>query len=67
VVLAPAATFDEAAILEQCRHRMARYKVPYRVFTLECFATTQGPNGVKLRTEVLRELARSLVSQPQHT
>ncbi|MGZ5122523.1 MAG: AMP-binding protein, partial [Burkholderiales bacterium] len=67
VVLAPGATFDEAAILEHCRHRMARYKVPHRVFSLECFPTTQGPNGVKVRKEALRELGRSLIPQPQQT
>jgi fatty-acyl-CoA synthase len=39
---------------------MARYKVPYRVFALERFPMTTGPNGVKVRKEALRELARDL-------
>jgi fatty-acyl-CoA synthase len=60
VVLAPGAAFDEPAILEHCRHRMARYKVPHRVFALERFPTTDGPNGVKVRKEALRELGRNL-------
>ena len=60
VVLAPGSAFDEAAIVEHCRRRMARYKVPHRVFAVEGFPTTDGPNGFKVRKETLRELARNL-------
>ena len=60
VVLAPGATFDEGAIIEHSRRRMARYKVPHRAFALERFPMTEGPNGFKVRKETLRELARNL-------
>lgn len=60
VLLAPGETLDEAAILAHCRSRMARYKVPSRVFALERFPTTPSPNGFKVRKEELRAVARKL-------
>ena len=66
VVLEPGSTFDEAAIVEHCRRRMARYKVPHRVFALERFPTTDGPNGFKVRKEALRELARNLCASDEN-
>ena len=60
VILRPGATLDEASVIEHCRARIARYKVPARVFAVDEFPTTVGPNGVKVRKEALRELAREL-------
>lgn len=60
VLLKPGAALDESSIIEHCRARIARYKVPLRIFRLEEYPTTVGPNGVKVRKEALRELAREL-------
>ena len=60
VLLEPGAALDESSIIEHCRARIARYKVPFRIYVLEEFPATVGPNGVKVRKEALRDLAREL-------
>lgn len=60
VVLARPGRLDEAAVIALCRDRMARYKVPHRVFAIESFPVTESPNGLKVRKEALRELAHAL-------
>jgi fatty-acyl-CoA synthase len=49
--------FDETAIIERCREQLARYKVPVRVFVVDEFPTTPGPNGTKVQKAKLRESA----------
>jgi fatty-acyl-CoA synthase len=56
-VVAPGG-LDEAAAIEHCATRLARYKVPVRVIELDVFPTTDGPNGRKIQKTRLRELAR---------
>jgi fatty-acyl-CoA synthase len=63
VLLRPGVALDELSVIEHCRARMARYKVPLRIFRVDEFPTTVGPNGVKVRKEALRELARELCSR----
>lgn len=48
---------DEAAVLELCRARLARYKVPVRILRVDAFPTTTGPNGPKITRARLREMA----------
>ena len=48
---------DEAAVLDLCSARLARYKVPVRIVRLDAFPTTIGPNGPKITRARLREMA----------
>ncbi|MCB1749278.1 MAG: AMP-binding protein, partial [Gammaproteobacteria bacterium] len=48
------------AIVAWCRERLAGYKVPARVFTLEAFPTTASANGTKIQKARLRAMAESL-------
>lgn len=50
---------DEAAAIDRCRARLARYKVPVRVLGIDEFPTTASANGTKIQKVKLRELARS--------
>jgi fatty-acyl-CoA synthase len=53
--------FDEAAAIERCRDRLARYKVPVRVVALDEFPTTPSANGTKIKKNELRDLATRLL------
>lgn len=61
VLLAPGAAFDEAAVLASVSGRLARYKVPQRIFPLEAFPVTPGANATKIQKGKLRELAEALL------
>lgn len=63
VVLDPGAAIDEAAIKTRLQQQIARYKVPIRVFTVESFPYTMGPNGMKVKRNELRDLAQTLLAQ----
>jgi len=60
VVPARPGDLNEAGVIAHCRDRMARYKVPHRVFAIERFPMIESPNGLKVRKEALRELAHAL-------
>ncbi len=47
----------EAAVIEYCATRLARYKVPVRVIVVDEFPTTPSANGTKIQKARLRELA----------
>jgi len=53
--------FDEAAVLAYCTQRMAKFKVPLRVWHLHAFPVTPGPNGTKVQKARLREIAEVLL------
>lgn len=57
VVLKAGAAMDEASLVRRCADRLARYKVPARVFALDAFPVTIGPNGTKIQRGRLREMA----------
>lgn len=63
VTLAPGASFDEAALRARCAHAMAKYKVPARIFALDEFPVTVGPNGVKIQRGKLRAMAQDKLRQ----
>lgn len=63
VIAAPGQTVDEACIRAQCQHRIARYKVPIRIFSVDRFPSTSGPNGIKVKRNELRDLAQRLLAQ----
>jgi fatty-acyl-CoA synthase len=54
--------FDERAVLDRCRAELAAFKVPQRVVALDAFPMTESANGVRVRREALRELARKFAS-----
>jgi fatty-acyl-CoA synthase len=56
-VIAAGGTLDESAMIGRCRDRLARYKVPVRVITIDQFPTTPSANGTKIQKVRLRELA----------
>jgi len=49
---------DEDDLIAHCRSGLAGFKVPSRIFTLDAFPTTDGPNGRKIQRSALRDLAR---------
>lgn len=55
---------DEDGVIEYCRRRLARYKVPIRVLTIERFPTTPSANGTKIQKVKLRELAARALAVP---
>jgi fatty-acyl-CoA synthase len=57
VMLKPGAALDEAAVIAHCKHGLANYKVPARVFAIDDFPKTPSPNGFKIQRNKLREMA----------
>ena len=57
VILSPGATLDEAAAIAHCKHGLANYKVPMRVFAVDDFPKTPSPNGFKIQRARLRDMA----------
>lgn len=57
VTLRAGAKLDEAAVVAHVAARLARYKVPLRVFALEAFPVTEGTNATKIQKHRLRDLA----------
>jgi len=57
VILAPGASLDETAAIAHCRHGLAGYKVPLRVFAIDDFPKTPSPNGFKIQRNRLRDMA----------
>nr|WP_312987531.1 AMP-binding protein [Comamonas koreensis] len=55
--------WDEEAIKVQLQQQIARYKVPIRIFRVETFPYTMGPNGKKVKRNALRDLAQHLLAQ----
>lgn len=52
--------FDETALRQFCRERIAQYKVPSRIVKLDEFPMTAGANAPKVQKNVLREMAQGL-------
>jgi fatty-acyl-CoA synthase len=55
------AAFDEQALIAHCAARIAKFKVPLRVFALESFPVTPAANATKIQKAKLRELAQELL------
>lgn len=62
VRLRPGAALDEAAVIGHVASRLARYKVPVRVFAVEAFPVTEGANGTKIQKGRLREMAQAMLA-----
>ncbi len=61
VTLKPGARLDEAATIAHVTTRLARYKVPVRVFAIDAFPVTEGTNATKIQKHKLRDLALQLI------
>ena len=61
VILEPGATLDEPAVIAHCKHGLANYKVPVRIFPVDDFPKTPSPNGFKIQRNKLREMAEALL------
>jgi len=58
VTLTEGASLDEAAVIAHVAARLARYKVPLRVFPIDAFPVTEGTNATKVQKHRLRERAQ---------
>lgn len=67
VVGKPGYRHDEQAIVDGCRHKLATYKTPIRVFELDEFPVTDSPNGKKVRKNVLKEMAMERIVASKET
>jgi fatty-acyl-CoA synthase len=57
VILSPGAALDEAAVRAHVGTRLAKFKVPQRVFAIDAFPVTPGANATKIQKGRLREIA----------
>lgn len=58
VLAQPGAAVDAEAVIAHARGRMAAFKVPARVWTLDAFPVVNSANGTKIQRNKLRELAQ---------
>ncbi|MDB5927441.1 MAG: hypothetical protein JWN13_6377 [Betaproteobacteria bacterium] len=67
VVLKADAKLDERAVIAHCARRIARFKVPARVFAVDAFPVTHSANGTKIQKAKLREMAvRMMMSETEN-
>lgn len=59
VTCEPGAVVGEEAVLGHCAARLARYKIPAGVVTLDAFPVTQSANGSKIQRTKLRAMAQA--------
>lgn len=57
VTLRQGAMLDEAAAIAHVASKLARYKVPARIFPIDAFPVTEGTNATKIQKHKLRDLA----------
>ncbi|MBI2753263.1 MAG: hypothetical protein HYX46_07085 [Betaproteobacteria bacterium] len=62
VILRPESRLDVPAVARHVASRLAKYKVPRRVFAIDAFPVTPGANATKIQKGKLRELALNLLS-----
>jgi fatty-acyl-CoA synthase len=63
VVPAAGAQIDESTVIAHCRERLASFKVPARVMTVDSLPTIEGPNGVKVRRDELRRIVQATIDE----
>ncbi len=61
VLLESGANLDECAAIQHVAARLARYKVPRRIFAIDAFPVTPGTNATKVQKHKLRDMAQQLV------
>ncbi len=62
VVLHHSAALDEPAVIAHVAGKLARYKIPHRVFPVDAFPVTPGANATKIQKGKLREMAEALLN-----
>lgn len=60
VLLEAGANLDERAAIQHIAARLARYKVPRRIFAIDAFPVTPGANATKIQKHKLRDMAQQL-------
>lgn len=63
VTLKAGAALDEDAALRHVAARLARYKVPLRLFPIDAFPVTEGTNATKIQKHKLRDLAQEKMTR----
>ncbi len=58
VILQAGAALDEKAVLAHVSARLAKFKVPARIFAIDAFPVTPGANATKIQKHKLRDLAQ---------
>lgn len=66
-VLAADGAVDAQQVIDFCAARLANYKVPKRIFTLDAFPTTLSANGTKIQKSRLRTLAQDMIHDTGET
>jgi fatty-acyl-CoA synthase len=61
VILQHDAALDEAAAIAHVASRLARFKVPRRIFAIDAFPVTPGANATKIQKGRLRDMAEALL------
>ncbi len=61
VVREQGAVLDESALIAEVAGKLARHKVPQRVFSIDAFPVTPGANATKIQKGRLREMAEALL------
>ncbi len=62
VILEPGASLNERSVIGHVGARLARHKVPARVFPIDAFPVTPGANATKIQKGRLREMAEALLN-----
>jgi fatty-acyl-CoA synthase len=57
VTMKPGAAVDVTQVVARCRERMARFKVPARVWIIDAFPVIVSSNGTKIQRAKLRDMA----------
>lgn len=63
VILSHGARLDERAAIAHVASKLARYKVPARLFAIDAFPVTEGTNATKIQKHKLRDLAQQLMTR----
>ncbi|MBS0336879.1 MAG: AMP-binding protein [Proteobacteria bacterium] len=63
VTLKPGCALDEAAAIRQVSAKLAKYKVPVRLFAIDAFPVTEGTNATKIQKHKLRDLAQEKLAR----
>jgi fatty-acyl-CoA synthase len=61
VIAAEGARPDEADLQAHCEGQLAKFKIPARIFVVEEFPMTPGPNGFKVQKAKLRNMAEERI------
>ena len=64
VIARSGANVNEAEVIAYAGQRLAKYKVPVKVYVVDEFPTTPSANGAKVQKGKLREMAEGWLALP---